>query len=368
MKLGLGIREPTEERLRYVKQLGCDGVTCFAQAMPSYAERGAATVDDVASLQASIQAYDLELLVIRLDPKATYATLFGKPERDREIENICATLRAAGQVGVPTVFFNLTPWRSLDTAWPDTEGIPRGTEDDLRPGSGPGRYYRHEGRGGAVLLTHSSDRAEEDARHSPPESTAPEGEISAEKMWEHLTYLYERIIPVAEEAGVNVGAHPDDPPERVYRGVEQVLNSVEGLKRLVELVPSSRNGLLFCIGTVHEMGADAMAAITHFLEHGKIFSAHFRNPSGSLPAGRYCEDFLDMGDLDMLEVMRLFHEHDYQGVLDPDHAIGIVEDERGRVGFAWELGYMKALMQRLGCKRQERAEEPSTLMEKRKRF
>ena len=344
MKLGLGIREPTEERLSYVKQLGGDGVTCFAGAMPGYAERGYATVDDVVALQRAIQAYDLELLVIRLNPNATFATLFGKPERDVEIDNICKTLQAAGQAGVPTVFFNLTPWRSLQTAWPDAPGIPQAAGDDLRHGSGPGRYYRPEGQGGAVLLTHSSERAIEDAGQAPPTSASPEGQISAEQMWAHLTYLYERIIPVAEEAGVNVGAHPDDPPEPHYRGAEQVLHTVDGLKRLTELVPSPRNGLLFCIGTVHEMGGDAMAAITHFLEQGKIFSAHFRNPTGTIPGGRYREDFLDEGDLDMLEVMRLFHQHNYQGVLDPDHAIGIFGDERGRVGFAWELGYMKALM------------------------
>jgi D-mannonate dehydratase len=45
----------------------------------------------------------------------------------------------------------------------------------------------------------------------------------------------------------------------------------------------------------------------------------------------------------MLEVMRLFHRHGYSGSLDPDHAVGIVGDSAGRIGFAWELGYMKAL-------------------------
>lgn len=65
MKLGLGINEPTEERLRYVKQLGGDGVTCFAHAMPGYAERGFATVDDMAGLKRTVDSYDLELLVIR---------------------------------------------------------------------------------------------------------------------------------------------------------------------------------------------------------------------------------------------------------------------------------------------------------------
>jgi D-mannonate dehydratase len=45
----------------------------------------------------------------------------------------------------------------------------------------------------------------------------------------------------------------------------------------------------------------------------------------------------------MLAVMRLLHKHNYQGSLDPDHAVGVVGDESGRIAFAWEMGYMKAL-------------------------
>ena len=129
--------------------------------------------------------------------------------------------------------------------------------------------------------------------------------------------------------------------------MEQVLNSFEGLKTLVDLVPSPRSGLLLCLGTLHEMGKgpeDTMAAIEHLVQRGKVFSAHFRNPRGTIPNGYYQEDFLNEGDLDMLAVMRLLHKHGYQGSLDPDHAIGLEgDDSRGRIAFAWELGYMIAL-------------------------
>jgi mannonate dehydratase len=343
MKIGLGISAPTEERLQYAKQLGADGVFCAAQSMPGYAAQGYATVEELAALKERVESHGLEILTLRLDPHRTAAVLSGAPEREREIENIATTIRAAGPVGVPTVFFNLTPWRSLPTPWPRTAGAPAPGPGDLRLGSGPGRYYRAEGRGGAVLLTHNAARAAEDAASAPAEAVAPYGQISADTMWERVAYLYERIIPVAEEAGVNVGAHPDDPPERVYRGEEQILNTVAGLNRLTELVPSPRNGLLLCLGTLHEMGDDTMGAIEYFAQRGKIFSAHFRNPRGTVPSGGYREDFLDEGDLDMLEVMRLLYKHNYQGSLDPDHAVGIVGDEGGRIAFAWELGYMKAL-------------------------
>lgn len=343
MNIGLGIGDPTDERLRYARQLGADGIFAAAQSMPGYEAKGYATVDDLAALKDRVESFGLKILTLRLDPHRTFHILNGDSQRDEEIDHICATIRAAGEVGIPTVFYNLTAWRSLPTAWPQTDGAPAPGPGDLRRGSGPGRYYREVGRGGAVLLRHDTARAAADAARTPETAVAPFGHVSSVEMWARLRYLYKQVIPVAEAAGVNVGAHPDDPPERVYRGVEQVLNCVAGLQRLTELVPSPRNGLLLCLGTLHEMGEDTMGAIEHFLQKGKIFSAHFRNPKGTVPSGGYQEDFLDEGDLDMLEVMRLFQKYNYQGSLDPDHAVGIVGDEGGRIGFAWELGYMLAL-------------------------
>ena len=343
MKIVFGIGQRTEERLRYAKQLGADGVTCGAHLVAGYTEQGYAPPDALTDLKQTVESHGLELLTLRVTPQRTHGILYNTPERDREIDHICRTVRAAGEAGVPTVYYNLTPWRSLDTAWPSTPGAPEPGPEDLRRGSGPGRYYRPVGRGGAVLLTHSKARAAEDAAQAPSEAVAPHGRISAAEMWARVTCLYERVIPVAEDAGVNVGAHPDDPPETHYRGVEQILNSVNGLKRLTELVPSPRNGLLLCIGTLHEMGDNTMAAIESFLQKKKIFHIHFRNPKGTIPSGGYQEDFLDEGDLDMWAVIRLLKKYDYRGTIDPDHAIGIVGDGGGRIGFAWELGYMKAL-------------------------
>ncbi len=346
MKLGFGISDTAEERLRYCKQLGADGVFFGMQGLPGYRERGRATAEELGALKERVESFGLEVLTLRIDPHRTAEVLSGGAGRDREIDDICATVRAAGAVGIPTVFYNLTAWRSLPNAWGHTPGRPELGEGDLRHGSGPGRYYRATGRGGTVLLTHSKERAAQDSAATPDESVAPYGHVTADEMWARVRYMYERVIPVAEEAGVNVGAHPDDPPERYYRGVEQILNTAEGLRRLTELVPSPRNGLLLCLGTLHEMGTgpeDTMQAIDYFAGRGKIFSAHFRNPKGTVPTGGYQEDFLDEGDLDMLAVMRLLYKHNYQGSLDPDHAVGVAGDTGGRIAFAWEMGYMKAL-------------------------
>jgi mannonate dehydratase len=346
MKIGLGASQLTDERLRYIKQLGADGAFVHAQAIPGCHERGYATADELAGVRRLVESHGLEVLLLRLDYQRHEGILWGLPHRDREIADISATIRAAGQAGVHTVIVNLTPWRSLPLSWGQTPGRPELREGDLRHGSGPGRYSRAVGRGGAVLLTHTPARAAEDAEGAPAETNSPHGHVTAEEMWDRIRYFYERIIPVADEAGVNIGAHPNDPPEKVYRGVEQVLNTAEGLKKLVDLVPSPRNGLLLCLGTLHEMGTgpeDTMEAIEYFVKRKKIFNAHFRNPRGTIPNGYYQEDFLDEGDMDMLAVMRLLYQNDYEGSLDPDHAVGITGDTGGRIGFAWEVGYMKAL-------------------------
>ena len=343
MKIIFSSGDCSETRLCYAKQLGADGVSVNTGTLSGYAETGHATLEMLANLKTTIESHGLSFLTLRIGNSDIHGVLYNTPEKDREIDNICRTIRAAGEAEISFVYYNLTPWRSLDTAWPDTPSAPELRSDDLRHGSGPGRYYRPDGRGDATLLTHTTSRVQEDVGRTPEAEVAPYGQISADEMWERTAYLYERIVPVAEEAGVNIGAHPNDPPEPVYRGVEQNLNTVDGLKRLVDLVPSPRNGLLLCLGTLHEMGDDTMAAIEYFLQHKKIFHIHFRNPAGTLPNGYYQEDFLDEGDLDMLEVMRLLKKYDYQGFIDPDHAIGIAGDEGGKIGFAWELGYIKAL-------------------------
>ncbi|MFN8513594.1 MAG: mannonate dehydratase [Thermomicrobiales bacterium] len=82
-----------------------------------------------------------------------------------------------------------------------------------------------------------------------------------EQVWEAITYFLERVIPVAEAAGVKMACHPHDPalPPGGLRGVDTVLGSVEGIKRLIEIAPSPYHGLNFCQGTVAEMLEDPEA-------------------------------------------------------------------------------------------------------------
>lgn len=89
---------------------------------------------------------------------------------------------------------------------------------------------------------------------------------------------------------------------------------------------------------------DTMAALEAFLGSGKVYGTHFRNLRGTARNGYYQEDFLDEGGLDMLAVMRLLHRYGYSGGVDPDHAQGIEGDDGGREAWAWQLGYIRALV------------------------
>ena len=109
MKLGMSGQNLSEERLRYIKQLGSDGIFLDAGVLPGYKERGYATVDELARSQADgrgLRAGNPESP--HRKPRTPHPSSRDRPDRDQAIDRICATVRAAGEVGIPTVFYNLT--------------------------------------------------------------------------------------------------------------------------------------------------------------------------------------------------------------------------------------------------------------------
>jgi len=167
-------------------------------------------------------------------------------------------------------------------------------------------------------------------------------------MWARLSYFLDAVVPVAEEAGVQLACHPDDPPVDVLRGTARILNSTEALQRLLDAHPSPNSGLNFCQGTMAEAGADIEAAIRSFVGQRRVFVVHFRNierhDSDHLS---FDETFIDEGDVDMIAMLRLYHELGYDGLMDPDHAPVLEGDgqwTRER-GYAYALGYMRAVQQ-----------------------
>ena len=126
-----------------------------------------------------------------------------------------------------------------------------------------------------------------------------------------------------------------------------VLSSVDGLKRFIDITPSPYHGLNFCQGTVSEMpenpGDQIYDVIRYFGVRGKIFNVHFRNILGRFLDFR--DAFPSSGSVDMVKAMRVYKDVGYDGMVMPDHAPQIEGDESNKQPFAYEFGYIQALLQ-----------------------
>jgi mannonate dehydratase len=330
MKIGLRSNDGAEKRLRFAQQIGADGASIWASACPGYTERCYLTVDDILEVRERFEKYDLELTGIGLGGDCIKNQLLGLPGRDREIENVCQTIRSVGEAykdGVPSPVVIVD---QRTTYW-------------AKGGSQrhPGYKRLAVGRGGIYLTTFDAERVKGER------DDGPAGQVSREEVWSRIAYFYERIVPVAEEAGVRLATHPDDPPMEYYRGVHQALFSFDGLKQLVELVPSPYNGLLLCLGCMQEAGEDVPQVIRYFGQRKKIFYVHLRNVVGKVP--KYVEVFPHEGDGDMVANLKALREVGYEGYLVPDHHFGLSGDsDWAHCSRAWQVGYIKGLMQALG--------------------
>ncbi len=165
-------------------------------------------------------------------------------------------------------------------------------------------------------------------------------------MWDNLAYFLRAVIPVAEAVGVRMVVHPADPQVPSLAGIARILRSSADYDRLFDLVPSAHNAMVFCLGCFAQMlDSDGVYdAIRHFGGCGRIGYVHFRNVTGTLE--RFTEVYPDEGKLDMAAVMRIFDQLGYDGHVIPDHTPhGTGDSAMGHRGFAFEIGYMRGLMQ-----------------------
>lgn len=201
-------------------------------------------------------------------------------------------------------------------------------------------------RGGSKVtafeLEHAQDAATSSVGWSPPTGTA----LRPDELWSNLEAFLTEVIPVAEQAGVTLAMHPDDPPLPELLGQARIMNSVEAFERLVTLVPSPSNAIGFCQGTFSEMGVDIPATIRRLSQH--IAYVHFRDVQGS--AGSFVESWHDAGQTDMVAAMRAYRDIGFDGMMRPDHVPQMVGEDDGTpaytmLGRLYAYGYIRALFQ-----------------------
>ena len=283
------------------------------------------SADRIARLRDQIEGAGLELAVIESIPVHEDIKL-GRPSRERLVDAYCDSVRNMGRVGVPVLCYNFMPvfdWTRTDLAMRMPDGSTALAYDhaalaaiDLSRGTGdlPGWATAYDASElGALLAAYRA--------------------LDAEQLWENLAYFLERVVPVAEEAGVRMAIHPDDPPWPIF-GLPRIITDGAALERLVEIVDSPANGVTFCTGSLGASPAnDLPAMIRRIGGKGRINFAHCRNVSvtgdrrfheSPHPSSR--------GDVDMFEVLRALRDVGFTGPMRPDHG-RMIWGETGRPGY-----------------------------------
>lgn len=309
--------EPSDEEMAFVRQMGVEYAVTWIDSAKASPEYYRSRREHFA--RGGIQLYGLgNSSVHNVD-----AITLNLPNRDEKVAEYKAHLRNLGQADIPYTTYAHMANSVWSTPPEQTRGGSRARAFDLaRLAEASGGGFTGEG------LTHDRFYTEEE-------------------LWDNFTSFAAEIAPVAEEAGVRIGIHPDDPPGVPLGGVPRpIFSSFDGYKRALEIADSPNVGMCLCIGCWLEggeaMGRDVVEAIHYFGGQGKIFKVHYRNVDKPLP--HFVETFVDDGYFDMYQAMRALAEVGYDGTLIPDHIPQMGAD--GRLGTAYTLAYMRALQKR----------------------
>jgi mannonate dehydratase len=350
MKLGLGLYRHMlrAENYRFARQAGATHIVAhlvdyFAEspALPAASSTGHGwgvtlkdkeiwRLDELAALKEAVEAEGLQLAAIEnIDPAFWYDVLLDGPRKQDQLENVKTIVRRMGQVGIPCLGYNF----SIAGVW--------------------GHVVGPFARGGAESVGFWEDDVPEQTpipnghvwnmQYSDAEEAGVIPDVTSEQLWGRLTEFLREVVPVAEESGVRLAAHPDDPPVGTLRGHARLVNQPHLYQRLLDIVPSHANALEFCQGTIAEMTQGSVyEAIDQYSRQGSIAYVHFRNVRGKVP--RYHEVFVDEGDVDMARAVEIYHRNGFDGVLIPDHSPQMTCNAPWHAGMAYALGYMRALI------------------------
>jgi mannonate dehydratase len=299
--------DANDEDLLFAKQVGVNHVFTWVKS------EGINERVSLFYLRKRVESFGLTLYSVGLGRAEIFEKIhLNLPGRDEAIEEYKNFLRNLGGAGVNTTAF---AWEAAGTRTTSFESV----------------------RGGALARS-------VDMRIVEKEPQIYERTYTEKDIWDNFAYFVERVMPVAEEAGVRIALHPNDPPAPVGC-IPPLIHSFESYEKAFAIADSANLGMEFCTGCWLEGGknfGDMLEAIRYFVEKDRIFIVHFRNVSSPLP--NFVETFIDDGYMDMFEVMKVFRDTGYDGTMICDHVPRMDNDPGYSKATAYAIGYMKALL------------------------
>lgn len=282
------------------------------------------SVESIQALKKRVEGAGLDFEVIESVPVHEDIKL-GKASRDRYIANYQENIRRLGAAGIRCICYNFMP--VFD--WTRTQ-----LDRELPDGSTALVYYAEQLQK-MDPLTGELSLPGWDESYTPEslrEVIAAYADVTEEDLWANLEYFLRAVIPVAEEAGVVMAIHQDDPPWSIF-GLPRIITCEESLDRMLSLVDSKANGLTFCTGS---MGAspknDVVRLVEKYSAMGRIHFVHLRNvkllDGGFEEAAHYSA----CGSLDMVGILQALHRNKFDGYIRPDHG-RMIWGETGRPGY-----------------------------------
>ena len=237
----------------------------------------------------------------------------GRPERDRHIANYCESIRRCAKYGIKCVTYNFMPvfdWTrtQLDKKAPDGSTSLVMYWDQMK-GLDPLKDDIH-------LPGWDSSYTQDEVR----DLIRAYGELGEEGLWQNIEYFLKRVIPVAEECGVVMALHPDDPPYSIF-GLPRVITCEENIDRYLAIVDSPANTMCLCTGSLGCSPKNDIPKLVHkYSAMKRIGFMHIRNVK-ILPDTSFEESghLTKNGSLDMNAIVKALVETGFDGYFRPDH-------------------------------------------------
>lgn len=308
--------------LAYIRQI--PGVEQIVSAIYDVKVGEVWPLDKILTLKQRIEDAGLKLEVIESVPVHEDIKL-GLPSRERLIANYQQSIRNCAAAGIRVICYNFMPvfdWTRTEMAHTLADGSTtlRFDADTVR---------KIDPSAGIALPGW-------DSSYAPAELNAlldTYRGVGEDDLWRNLEYFLHAIIPVAEEVGLRMAMHPDDPPQPIF-GLPRIVKNRNDLLRLVSTIDSPANGITLCSGS---LGADLCnnveSLVREFGAMNRIPFCHLRNVAVSEDGSfhetshRSCD-----GSLDMAAIVRAYHEVGFDGYARPDHG-RMIWGETGKPGY-----------------------------------